>query len=134
MSAEDSPLPFYDDADLSRVLCVVAHPDDLEYGASAAVARWTGAGKTVTYFLLTRGEAGIDTMSPSEAGPAREAEERASAAVVGVTEVDFGNHRDGNVEYSLDLRRDIAREIRRRKPELVITGDYGNRFVAGMLN
>ncbi|MFC7489630.1 MULTISPECIES: PIG-L deacetylase family protein [unclassified Knoellia] len=120
--------------DFSSVLCVVAHPDDIEYGTAAAVAKWTAAGKTVTYFLLTRGEAGIDTMSPAEAGPAREAEERASAAVVGVTEVDFGDHKDGNVEYSLDLRRDIAREIRRRKPEFVITGDYGNRFVQGMLN
>lgn len=120
--------------DFASVLCVVAHPDDIEYGTAAAVARWTAAGKTVTYFLLTRGEAGIDTMHPSEAGPAREAEERASAAVVGVSEVDFGDHPDGNVEYSLALRRDIAREIRRRRPDLVITGDYGNRFVAGMLN
>jgi len=120
--------------DFASVLCVVAHPDDIEYGTAAAVARWTDAGKVVTYFLLTRGEAGIDTMAPAQAGPAREAEERASAAVVGVTEVDFGDHRDGNIEYSLDLRRDIAREIRRRKPDLVITGDYGNRFVAGMLN
>ena len=124
------PLP----EDFSSVLCVVAHPDDIEYGTAAAVAKWTSAGKTVIYFLLTRGEAGIDTMAPDEAGPAREAEERASAAVVGVTEVDFGDHRDGNVEYSLALRRDIAREIRRRKPDVVITGDYGNRFVGGMLN
>ena len=120
--------------DFSSVLCVVAHPDDIEYGTAAAVARWTEAGKTVTYFLLTRGEAGIDTMSPAEAGPVREAEERASAAVVGVTEVDFGNHHDGVVEYGLDLRRDIAREIRRRRPDVVVTGDYGDRFVAGMLN
>ena len=104
---------------------------DLEYGTAAAVARWTEAGKSVTYFLLTRGEAGIDTMAPGEAGPVREAEERASAAVVGVTEVDFGAHRDGTVEYGLDLLRDIAREIRRRRPDLVVTGDYGDRFVAG---
>jgi LmbE family N-acetylglucosaminyl deacetylase len=124
------PLP----EDFTSVLCVVAHPDDIEYGTAAAVAKWTTAGKTVTYFLLTRGEAGIDTMPPDEAGPVREAEERASAAVVGVTEVDFGEHRDGNIEYSLALRRDIAREIRRRRPEVVITGDYGNRFVGGMLN
>ena len=124
------PLP----EDFASVLCVVAHPDDIEYGTAAAVARWTEAGKTVTYFLLTRGEAGIDTMAPGEAATVREAEERASAAVVGVTEVDFGNHRDGIVEYGLDLRRDIAREIRRRRPDLVVTGDYGDRFVAGMLN
>lgn len=120
--------------DFASVLCVVAHPDDIEYGTAAAVARWTDAGKTVTYFLLTRGEAGIDTMPPAEAGPTREAEERASAAVVGVTEVDFGNHRDGNVEYGLDLRRDIAREIRRRRPNVVVIGDYGDRLFGGMVN
>ena len=120
--------------DFSRVLCVVAHPDDIEYGTSAAVDRWTKAGKTVTYFLLTRGEAGIDTMQPATAGPLREQEERDGAAVVGVTEVDFADYRDGSVEYGLGLRRDIAREIRRRRPELVVTGDYHDRFVGGMPN
>lgn len=119
--------------DFERVLVVVAHPDDIEYGTAAAVAAWTDAGKTVTYFLLTRGEAGIDTMPPEQAAGVREQEERDGAAVVGVTEVDFGTHRDGVVEYGLDLRRDIAREIRRRRPDVVITGDYHDRFV-GMVN
>ena len=59
------------DEDFSTVLCVAAHPDDIEYGTAAAVDRWTKAGKTVTYFLLTRGEAGIDTMEPGKAGPLR---------------------------------------------------------------
>lgn len=120
--------------DFSSVLCVVAHPDDIEYGTAAAVSRWTAAGKTVTYFLLTRGEAGIDTMPPDQAAGVREQEERDGAAIVGVSEVDFGDHRDGVVEYGLVLRRDIAREIRRRKPDVVITGHYGDRFVQGMLN
>lgn len=122
------------DDDFGSVLCVVAHPDDIEYGTAAAVAKWTDAGKRVTYFLLTRGEAGIDTMHPDEAARVREQEERDGAAVVGVTEVDFGNHRDGVVEYGLDLRRDIAREIRRRRPDVVVTGHYGDRFVQGRLN
>jgi LmbE family N-acetylglucosaminyl deacetylase len=122
------------DDDFDSVLCVVAHPDDIEYGTAAAVAKWTDAGKRVTYFLLTRGEAGIDTLHPDEAARVREQEERDGAAVVGVTEVDFGNHRDGVVEYGLDLRRDIAREIRRRRPDVVVTGHYGDRFVQGMLN
>ena len=73
-------------------------------------------------------------MHPDEAAGVREQEERDGAAIVGVTEVDFGTHRDGNVEYGLDLRRDIAREIRRRKPDVVVTGHYGDRFVQGMLN
>ncbi|NYG06218.1 LmbE family N-acetylglucosaminyl deacetylase [Phycicoccus badiiscoriae] len=120
--------------DFSSVLCVVAHPDDIEYGTAAAVAKWTAAGKAVTYFLLTRGEAGIDTMHPDEAAGVREQEERDGASIVGVSEVDFGTHRDGNVEYGLALRRDIAREIRRRKPDVVVTGHYGDRFAQGMLN
>ena len=120
--------------DFDSVLCVVAHPDDIEYGTAAAVATWTSAGKTVTYWLATRGEAGIDTLEPQEAARVREQEERDGAALVGVAEVEFGTHQDGVVEYGLDLRRDIAREIRRRRPDVVVTGDYHDRFVAGMLN
>ena len=100
--------------DWSRALAIVAHPDDLEYGVSSAVARWTGQGKDVRYLLATRGEAGIDTMTPAEAGPVREAEERAGAAVVGVHEVDFLDRTDGVVTYDLELRRDLCRAIRRR--------------------
>ena len=130
--SENGLTPFGDD--FSTVMCVVAHPDDIEYGLAAAVDVWVKAGKTVTYFLLTRGEAGIDTMPPEKAASAREQEERDGAAVVGVTEVDFGTHQDGVVEYGPALRRDIAREIRRRQPDVVITGHYGDRFVGGMVN
>lgn len=76
----------------------------------------------------------MDTMQPDEAAAVREQEERDGAALVGVTEVDFGDHRDGVVEYGVGLRRDIAREIRRRKPDVVVTGHYGERFAQGMLN
>jgi LmbE family N-acetylglucosaminyl deacetylase len=120
--------------DFSSVLCVVAHPDDIEYGLAAAVDRWVQAGKTVTYFLLTRGEAGIDSMAPDQAARVREREERAGAGIVGVSEVDFGSHRDGVVEYGVDLRRDIARQIRRRRPDVVVTGSYGDRFPGGWVN
>ncbi|MFB8247072.1 PIG-L deacetylase family protein [Streptomyces sp. NPDC001046] len=107
--------------DWRRALAVVAHPDDLEYGCSAAVAAWTDAGREVAYVLATRGEAGIDTIEPERCGPLREREQRASAAVVGVTEVEFLDHRDGVIEYGTALRRDIAAAIRRHRPELVIT-------------
>lgn len=120
--------------DFSSVLCVVAHPDDIEYGLAAAVDRWVKAGKTVTYFLLTRGEAGIDTMAPEQAARVREQEERAGAAIVGVSEVDFGTHRDGVVEYGPALRRDIAREIRRRRPDVVVAASYQDRFPGGVVN
>ncbi len=117
-----------------RVLCVVAHPDDIEYGLAAAVHRWTQTGTEVSYFLLTRGEAGIATMPPEEAGPVREAEEIESARIVGVSDVRFGTHRDGQVGYGLDVRRDIAREIRRTRAELVIAQNLDVRFLGGMVN
>lgn len=107
--------------DWRRALAVVAHPDDLEYGCSAAVAVWTDEGREVTYLLATRGEAGIDTIDPVDAAPLREREQRASAAVVGVSEVVFLDHKDGVIEEGLALRRDIAAAIRRYRPELVVT-------------
>ncbi|MFD5427647.1 PIG-L deacetylase family protein [Streptomyces sp. NPDC127084] len=107
--------------DWTRALAVVAHPDDLEYGCAAAVACWTDSGKEVAYLLVSRGEAGIDSMAPAECGPLREREQRASAAVVGVAAVEFLDHHDGVIEYGTALRRDIAAAIRRHRPELVIT-------------
>jgi LmbE family N-acetylglucosaminyl deacetylase len=116
-------LPFPDDWE--RALCVVAHPDDLEYGAAAAIARWTADGKGVSYLLVTRGEAGIDGMDPAQVGPLREAEERASAAVVGVETVEFlDDHVDGVIEYGLPLRRDLAAVIRRVRPDLVVSMNH----------
>ncbi|MFE2283673.1 PIG-L deacetylase family protein [Streptomyces sp. NPDC059443] len=114
------PMP----TDWQRALAVVAHPDDLEYGCSAAIADWTDGGREVVYLLATRGEAGIDTIDPAVCAPLREAEQRASAAVVGVSTVEFLDHRDGVIEYSLGLRRDIAAAIRRHRPELVITMNH----------
>ena len=61
--------------DWQRALCVVAHPDDLEFGAAAAVARWTGQGKTVVYAMVTSGEAGIDAHGARQCRPVREAEQ-----------------------------------------------------------
>ena len=114
--------PMTDDWD--RGLCVVAHPDDLEYGVASAVARWTAQGKAVTYLLATRGEAGIQGRAPAEVGPLREAEEWASASVVGVRDVRFLDHRDGEVEGGLALRRDIATVIRAVRPHVVVTMSF----------
>jgi LmbE family N-acetylglucosaminyl deacetylase len=117
-----------------RALCVVAHPDDLEYGAASAIARWTSQGKTVTYLLATRGEAGIDGMRPEEAAPLREQEERNGAAEVGVKTVDFLDHQDGIVEYGLPLRRDITRAIRKYRPEVIISGAFDVKMFGMMSN
>ena len=111
--------------DWQRALVVAAHPDDIEYGIAAAVAAWTAAGKEVHYLLATRGEAGMAGVAPDLAGPLREEEERRSAAVVGVTEVEFLDHRDGVLVKGPELRRDIAAAIRRHQPQLVVTGYFG---------
>lgn len=110
--------------DWNRAVAAVAHPDDLEYGVASAVARWTGQGKEVAYLLATRGEAGIAGMHPGEVAPLRVEEERRSAAVVGVSEVEFLDHRDGVVEYGLPLRRDLAAAFRRLKPEVIVTMSF----------
>ncbi len=110
--------------DWTRAVAVVAHPDDLEYGVAAAVARWTGQRKEVGYLLATRGEAGIAGLPPDQVGPLRVAEERRSAAVVGVRDVEFLDHQDGLVEYGVPLRRDLAAAFRRLQPELVITMSF----------
>jgi LmbE family N-acetylglucosaminyl deacetylase len=114
--------PFPDDWD--RALAIVAHPDDLEYGAAGAIAAWTRAGKQVAYLLASRGEAGIDSMDPDKAAQIREAEQRDSAAIVGVTSVEFLNHPDGLIEYGLPLRRDLAAAIRHHRPHLVVTFNH----------
>jgi LmbE family N-acetylglucosaminyl deacetylase len=122
------------DESWSSALAIVAHPDDLEYGTAAAVARWTDQGKRIVYSLATSGEAGIDGMEPERAGPLREAEQRASAAVVGVDVVEFMGYPDGVIEYGLPLRRDIARAVRRHRPDVVITGNYHDSWGPGMPN
>jgi LmbE family N-acetylglucosaminyl deacetylase len=120
--------------DWQRALCVVAHPDDMEYGASAAVAHWTSAGKHVAYLLVTRGEAGIDTVDPAECADLREAEQRASCAAVGVSDVTFLDHEDGVIEEGPALRRDISAAIRRTEPDLVVTLNHTDTWGPGTWN
>ncbi|NEE01581.1 PIG-L deacetylase family protein [Phytoactinopolyspora halotolerans] len=124
------PLP--EDWDTGLVL--VPHPDDIEYGGAAAIARWTGQGKKISYVLVTSGEAGIDGMPPEEAGPLREREQRESARIVGVDDVEFLGYPDGVIEYGLPLRRDISRVIRRYRPEIVITGNFRETYGGVFLN
>lgn len=125
------PMP----TDWQRALAIAAHPDDLEYGVAGAVAAWTDAGREVGYLLVTRGEAGIDGIEPQRAGPLREAEERAGAELVGVRDVEFlDGYRDGVLEYGLALRRDLARAIRRHRPDLVVTLSHHDYWAPGMPN
>ncbi len=115
-----APLP---DSEIERILVVTAHPDDVDFGAAGTIASWTAAGIEVSYCLATYGDAGgFDPAVPrSEIPHIREAEQRAAAKVVGVEDVTFLGYPDGRVEPSLDLRRDICREIRRVRPQRVLT-------------
>jgi LmbE family N-acetylglucosaminyl deacetylase len=133
--APDRPPPLEPlDEDWDTALCVVAHPDDLEFGAAAAVARWTGQGKRVVYCMVTSGEAGIDGMAPDECRVVREAEQVESARVVGVSEVDFLGLPDGVLEYGVALRAAIAAVVRRHRPDIVITGNFRDTWGGVNLN
>ncbi|GAA2815600.1 PIG-L deacetylase family protein [Kribbella solani] len=119
--------------DWQQALAVVAHPDDLEFGAAAAIARWTGQGKQITYCLLTSGEAGIDGVDPAECGPLREAEQIESSRIVGVSTVEFLGQPDGTIEYGVALRRVITAAIRRHRPEIVITNNFRDSWDGDVL-
>lgn len=117
-----------------RVLAVAAHPDDLEYGAAALVARWIRGGAEVVYLLATRGEAGIDSLPPTDSARVRTEEQIASAAVVGVSTVEFLDHPDGTIEYGLPLRRDLAVAIRRHRPDTLLLFNHRETWGPGRLN
>jgi LmbE family N-acetylglucosaminyl deacetylase len=106
-----------------RVLVVVAHPDDIDFGTAGTVATLTEAGSHVAYCLATSGEAGDDDMTvPAEQLAAmREGEQTAAAAEVGVTDLHWLHHPDGAVVADMGLRRDISRIIRIERPNVVIT-------------
>ena len=122
------------DESWDRALAVVAHPDDMEFGAAAAVARWTAQGKTVVYCMVTSGEAGIDSMDPDRCREVREREQVDSARVVGVDVVDFLGLPDGVLEYGVGLRRAICLAVRRHRPEIVITNNFHDNWGGRSLN
>ena len=112
-----------DDADVSRVLVVTAHPDDVDFLAAGSVARWTDAGVEVSYCVVTDGDAGgFDPSVPRREIPGiRRAEQEAAAKEVGVTDVAFLGYPDGRLTVTIELRRDISRVIRRVRPHRVVT-------------
>lgn len=129
-----SPQPLVD-LELSaedRVLCIVAHPDDMEYGTSAAVARWTAAEIPVSYLLLTSGEAGIRNVPPEQTGPMRAEEQRRACAEVGVEDLRILDFPDGMLEPTLDLRRAIAATIRELRPTVLVTMGWAEEVAWGL--
>ena len=110
-----------DDAEVARILVITAHPDDVDFGIAGTVATWTDAGIEVVYCIVTNGDAGGSDVSVSRADMAvlRQAEQIAAAKCVGVSDVRFLGYPDGQVEASLELRRDLARVIRQVRPDRV---------------
>ena len=110
------------DVGVTRALVVVAHPDDVDFGAGGTVARWTAEGVTVTYCLVTAGDAGgFDlTVDRDQIPRIRADEQRAAALALGVTDVRFLGYPDGRVTASYELRRDITRVIRSVRPQRVL--------------
>lgn len=108
-----------------RAMVIMAHPDDIEFGCAGTVARWVAAGARVCYVLVTSGDVGIAEpgMTRARAAEIREAEQLAAAEVLGVQDVIFLREPDGMVENTIALRKKLVREIRRFKPEVVITTD-----------
>lgn len=125
-------LPILPPDSFQRVLCIVAHPDDVEYGTAPAVAAWVAAGAEVAYLLLTKGEAGMDSLDPAATAELRVQEQIDACHAVGVSRVDFLDYPDGVLQYSLDMRRDITRSIRALRPDAVVLGSWDVEFVAGL--
>ncbi|HTM86003.1 MAG TPA: PIG-L family deacetylase [Mycobacterium sp.] len=121
-------------SDWQRALVLVPHPDDPEYGMAAAVAKWTAAGREVRYALACRGEAGIAGMSPDQAGPIREAEQRRSAALVGVDDLEFWDFPDSEIRNTADLRARIGAVITQAKPDVVLSIYGGPEWAPGQPN
>ncbi|HYM50655.1 MAG TPA: PIG-L deacetylase family protein [Candidatus Limnocylindrales bacterium] len=113
-----------------RVLVVMAHPDDAEFGAAGTVARWAREGRHVTYLVLTDGNRGSSdpAMTPERLTQIRHAEQRAAALRLGVKDVFFLGYDDGSLQPTLDLRRQITRWIRRCKPDVVVAPDPTRRW------
>ncbi|HVE30574.1 MAG TPA: PIG-L deacetylase family protein [Mycobacteriales bacterium] len=112
-----------------RVLAVVAHPDDVDYGSAGTIAQWTSRGVEVAYCIATYGDAGGFDDTPREKMAAlRESEQRAAAAAVGVTDVTFLGYPDGQLAVTYELRRDISRQIRRVRPQLILTASPVRNF------
>jgi LmbE family N-acetylglucosaminyl deacetylase len=106
-------------------LVIVAHPDDVEFSCGGTLARWAKGGARVSYVLCTSGDVGIaaEGMTKQKAIEIRESEQRAAAEIIGAQEVVFLREPDGMLQATLELRKRLVREIRRLRPEVIITGD-----------
>ena len=124
----DGPLPTMPEG--NTVLVVMAHPDDAEFGCGGTIARWAAAGKVINYVLCTSGDKGSSdpNLSPYKLAQIRRQEQINAAHALGARDVTFLSYEDGTLRNTLELRRDIVREIRRFRPDAVICQDPTMRF------
>jgi LmbE family N-acetylglucosaminyl deacetylase len=122
-----------------NILVILAHPDDPEFFCGATLARWVRAGHKITYVLMTCGDKGYNPatrpeMTPEKLCGLRHVEQNNAAKIIGASAVHFLDLADGYLIPSLDLRRDIVREIRRHKPDILVTCDPQNLFAQYGIN
>lgn len=110
------------DSEISKVLVVTAHPDDVDFGAGGTIAHWTAKGIEVAYCIATNGDqGGEDPDLPRDQMPViRQKEQRDAGKILGVTDIEFLNYRDGWLEPTIELRKKIVKAIRRVKPDRMI--------------
>ena len=110
------------DEEIKRILVVMAHPDDCDFGAGGTIANWTSRGISVSYCIITNGDqGGEDSDVPlDQMAKVRQKEQRAAGEILGVSDIAFLNYRDGSLMPSLELRKEIVREIRRTKPDRMV--------------
>ena len=118
---------------IDRVMVITAHPDDSEFGAGGTVAGFVKDGREVAYCIVTNGNKGSSdrAMTPERLATVRAEEQRNAARVLGVERVSFLGYPDGEVEDTRDLRRDVSREIRRFRPDLVICQNPNRTYNLG---
>lgn len=106
---------------IERVLCFAAHPDDIDFGAAGTIAAWTAAGVQVSYCIMTDGDAGgFDPGQRDEIVRLRTEEQQRAAALVGVTDIYYLHQRDGYLEASHEVIREVVRLTRQLRPDVVL--------------
>jgi len=122
--------------DVQRAMAIYAHPDDAEFGMAGTVARWAKAGVEFTYCMVTNGASGSQDpdMTRERLRDVRAAEQREAARILGVKNVVFLDFEDGYLEPTIDVRRAVAREIRRYRPDVIFTMDPTTRYGGGYVN
>lgn len=110
------------DQEIKRILVVMAHPDDCDFGAGGTIASWTAQGISVSYCIITNGDQGGEESDVplEEMASVRQKEQRQAGLALGVTDIQFLNYRDGSLIPSIELRKNIVREIRRAKPDRMV--------------